>query len=71
MHINVDSIFERERQTDAVVMEILLILQVITGCNGQMDAVRINRHIIWVNYRLLQVDIFHLLFPGFRGRCRK
>lgn len=48
MHINVDSIFERERQADAVVVEILLILQVITGRNGQMDAVRISRDIIWV-----------------------
>lgn len=35
MHINVDSIFERERQTDAVVMEILLILEVITAKKRQ------------------------------------
>lgn len=31
MHINVDSIFERERQPDGVVMEILLILEVIAA----------------------------------------
>lgn len=39
MHINVDSIFERERQTDAVVMEILLVLQVITAKKMQTFAV--------------------------------
>lgn len=31
MHINVDSIFKREHQTDGVVMEILDILKVITA----------------------------------------
>lgn len=35
MHINVDSILEREPQPDAVVMEILLILEVITAKKTQ------------------------------------
>lgn len=35
MHIDVDPIFERERQTDAVVMEILLVLEVITAKKTQ------------------------------------
>lgn len=53
MHINVDSIFERERQTDAVVMEILLILEVITAKKRQTfsvgaDGCRWNQHIFGV-----------------------
>lgn len=42
MHINVDSIFEGERQTDAVVMEILLILEVITAKKRQTFTVGVT-----------------------------